>query len=55
MENFTSNWKRYLYAIWLSGSLSACYNATVLDFRFWLVLLPTAAFVIIFNNKSNDL
>ena len=53
MKNFTSNWKQYLYAIWLSGSLGACYSADLLDFRFWLVLLPTATFVGIFNNKPN--
>jgi hypothetical protein len=51
MENFLINWKRYLYAIWLSGSLGVCYNANPFDLRFWLVVLPTAAFVMVFNNN----
>lgn len=53
MEEILYNWRRYIYAIWLGGSLNACYDTTVTDIRFWLVLLPTAALVHIFNTKPN--
>lgn len=49
MKNFAENWKKYLYGFWLGGSLGLFYGATLLDLRFWLVLLPTALFVTLFN------
>jgi hypothetical protein len=53
MEEIVYNWRRYLYAMWLGGSLSILFGATITDFRFWLVLLPTAALVHIFNTKPD--
>lgn len=53
MEHILLNWRRYLYGMWLGGSLSACYDTTITDYRFWLVLIPTAALVHIFNNKQD--
>jgi len=53
MEEILYNWRRYLYGMWLGGSLNILFGATISDFRFWLVLLPTAALVHIFNTKPN--
>jgi hypothetical protein len=50
MEYFINNWRRYIYAMWLGGSLAAVFDASVFDIKFWLVLLPTGALVKIFND-----
>ena len=42
-NNLLQNWKRYLYGMWLGGSLSIVYDARVTEPGFWLVLLPTVA------------
>jgi len=53
MENLVYNWRRYLYGMWLGGILPVCFDVSVTDFRFWAVLLPTAALVHIFNNRTD--
>ena len=50
MEYFINNWKRYLYAIWLGGSLGAAYGTSLLDIRYWLIVVPTMLLVAIFND-----
>lgn len=54
MENFANNWKSYIYALWLCGSLYVCFGAELTDPRFWIVTLPVATCVILFNEKECD-
>lgn len=54
MERFAQNWKRYLYGLWLGGSINAAFGAGIFDLGFWVVMLPTVAFVTIFNDNQFD-
>jgi hypothetical protein len=51
MEEIIRNWKRYLFALWLGGSIPAAFNVGILDFRFWAVALPTVLFVKLINER----
>ena len=49
MKDLIQNWRGYIYGMWLGGSLGAVFDTGLLDFRFWVVLIPTAVFVKLFN------
>lgn len=54
MENFIQNWRGSIYAIWLGGSIAAIFGSSIFDIRWWLVVAPTAIFVMLFNEKRSD-
>lgn len=51
MQNFIENWRDYMYALWLAGSTTIVFNATLFDIRWWFVVAPTVILVTIFNEK----
>lgn len=54
-QALAENMKKTLYGAWLGGSLSIVFGASLADWRFWVVLLPTVALVTVFNGGDFDL
>lgn len=54
MKNFLINWKGYLYCMWLGGAIPACFGVGLLDWRFWVVVLPTVAAVTVINENCSN-
>lgn len=54
MKDSLNNWKKYLYCIWLGGSAVACFDTSILDWRFWVVTLPTVIAVTFINENQSD-
>lgn len=53
MKNFLNNWRGYLYCMWLGGAIPACFGVGLLDWRFWVVVLPTVAAVTLINENQS--
>jgi hypothetical protein len=54
MTNFILNWRKYLYVLWLGGSIPAVFGAGFTDIRYWAVTLPTMLFVSFINDREPD-
>ena len=47
-------WRRYMYSLWLSGSIPLVLGVGADDIRFWLIVLPTMLLVTIFNGPEDE-
>jgi hypothetical protein len=54
MTNFINNWRKYVYGLWLGGSVPIVFGARITDIRFWLVVFPTMLFVTFINDREAD-
>lgn len=54
MQDFLRDWKDYLFGMWLGGSIPAVFGAGLLDWRFWVVVLPTVAMVVFVKRECAD-
>lgn len=52
MKKFLNYLKESLWAVWLSGSVTAITGLNLFNIKFWAILLPTIILNVIFNNKN---
>ena len=55
LQKLKRNFERSLYAAWVAGSLAALYDATLTDWRLWVVVLPACLMVTLFNQTEFEL
>lgn len=46
------HWKKYLYAAWLGGSITAFTNVKISDWQYYVIVLPIIMCVAAFNEEK---